>query len=101
MIKIERSTAVNPTIVRNGKRQPVTLNMTVTAEELASLTADSGIITYSVDEMEVKTIDFQPVKQPTTGPIIDTTPVADTISAAPVAKPIIQPARKTARATQA
>ena len=101
MIKIERSTAVNATIVRNGKRQPVTLNMAITAEELASLTADSGNILYSVDEMEVKTIDFQPVKQPTTGPIIDTTPVADTISAAPVAKPIIQPARKTARATQA
>jgi hypothetical protein len=101
MIKIERSTAVNATIVRNGKRQPVTLNMAITAEELASLTADSGSILYSVDEMEVKTIDFQPVKQPTTGPIIDTTPVADTISAAPVAKPIIQPARKTARATQA
>ena len=101
MIKIERSTAVNATIVRNGKRQPVTLNMAITAEELASLTADSGNILYSVDEMEVKTIDFQPVKQPTTGPIIDATPVADTISAAPVAKPIIQPARKTARATQA
>jgi hypothetical protein len=101
MIKIERSTAVNATIMRNGKRQPVTLNMAITAEELASLTADSGNILYSVDEMEVKTIDFQPVKQPTTGPIIDTTPVADTISAAPVAKPIIQPARKTAKATQA
>jgi hypothetical protein len=101
MIKIERSTAVNATIVRNGKRQPVTLNMAITAEELASLTADSGNILYSVDEMEVKTIDFQPVKQPTTGPIIDTTPVADTISATPVAKPIIQPARKTAKATQA
>jgi hypothetical protein len=101
MIKIERSTAVNPTIVRNGKRQPVTLNMTVTAEELASLTADSGIITYSVDEMEVKTVDFQPAKQPAPAPVIDATPVADTISAAPVAKPIIQPARKTARATQA
>jgi hypothetical protein len=101
MIKIERSTAVNPTIIRNGNRQPVTLNMAITAEELTSLTADSGSILYSVDEMEVKTIDFQPVKQPTTGPIIDTTPVADTISAAPVAKPIIQPARKTARATQA
>jgi hypothetical protein len=101
MIKIERSTAVNATIVRNGKRQPVTLNMAITAEELASLTADSGNILYSVDEMEVKTIDFQPFKQPTTGPIIDTTPVADTVSAAPVAKPIIQPARKTAKATQA
>jgi len=101
MIKIERSTAVNPAIIRNGVRQPVTLNMIVTAEELASLTADGGTITYSVDELEVKTIDFQPVKQPTTGPIIDTTPVADTISAAPVAKPIIKPVRKTAKVAQA
>jgi hypothetical protein len=101
MIKIERSTAVNPTILRNGVRQPVTLNMTITAEELASLTAESGTVTYSVDELEVKVVDFQPVKQPTTGPVIDSTPVADTISAAPPAKPIIQPARKTARATQA
>jgi hypothetical protein len=101
MIKIERSTAVKPTIMRNGVRQPVTLNMTVTAEELASLTAESGTITYSVDELEVKVLDFQPVQQPTTGPIIDATPVAPTLSATPVAKPIVQPARKTASATQA
>jgi len=101
MIKIERSTATNATIVRNGARQPVTLNMTVTAEELESLTADSGSIVYSIDETEVKTIDFQPAKQLTTGPIIDTAPVADTLSAAPVAKPIIKPARKTTKETQA
>jgi hypothetical protein len=101
MIKIERSTAVNPTILRNGNRQPATLNMTITAEELASLTADSGSIIYSVDELEVKTIDFQPVQQPTTGPIIDATPVAPTLSASPVAKPVIQPARKTAKVAQA
>lgn len=101
MIKIERSTATNATILRNGVRQPVTLNMAVTADELASLEATGGTITYSVDELEVRVVDFQPVQQPTTGPIIDTAPVADTISAAPVAKPIIQPARKTAKATQA
>jgi hypothetical protein len=101
MIKIERSTAVKPTILRNGARQPVTLNMTVTAEELASLTAESGTIIYSVDELEVKVLDFQPVQQPTTGPVIDATPVAPTLSAAKVAKPIVQPARKTASATQA
>ena len=101
MIKIERITATKPTILRNDVRQPVTLNMTVTPEELASLTAESGTITYSVDELEVKVVDFQPVQQPTTGPIIDATPVAPTLSAAPVAKPIVQPARKTASATQA
>ena len=99
MIKIERSTAVNPTIIRNGVRQRVTLNMAVTADELASLTADSGSITYSVDELEVKTIDFRSVPAP--DPVVDTTPVAPTVSAAPAAKPVIQPARKTARTTQA
>jgi len=99
MIKIERSTAVNPTIVRNGVRQRVTLNMAVTADELASLTADSGSITYSVDELEVKTIDFRSVPAP--DPVVDTPPVAPTVSAAPAAKPVIQPARKTARTTQA
>jgi hypothetical protein len=101
MIKIERSTATNPTILRNGVRQPVTLNMTVTAQELASLTADGGTITYSVDELEVKVVDFQPAKPPATGPVVNATPVADTVSAAPVAKPVIQPARKTAKAPQA
>ena len=101
MIKIERSTAVNATIVRNDKRQPVTLNMTITAEELASLTADSGSILYSVDEMEVKTIDFQPAKQPTPAPVIDAVEEPAAAVAPPVAKPIIQPARKTAKATQA
>jgi hypothetical protein len=101
MIKIERSTAVNATIVRNDKRQPVTLNMTITAEELASLTADSGSILYSVDEMEVKTIDFQPAKQPAPAPVIDAVEEPAAAVATPVAKPIIQPARKTAKATQA
>jgi hypothetical protein len=74
MIKIERSTAINATLERNGVRQPVTLNMAVTAEELASITADGGSIMYSVDETEVNTVDFQP-----------TEPVP-----APVAKPVIK-----------
>jgi len=99
MIKIERSTAVKPTIIRNGVRQPVTLNMTVTAEELASLTAESGTIIYSVDELEVKTIDFRSVPAPE--PVVDTAPAAEPVVAAKVAKPIVQPARKTASATQA
>jgi hypothetical protein len=89
MIKIERSTAVKPTIMRNGVRQPVTLSMTVTAEELASLTAESGTITYSVDELEVKTVDFRSV------------PAPEPVAVAKVAKPVVQPARKTASATQA
>jgi hypothetical protein len=101
MIKIERSTAVNATIVRNDKRQPVTLNMIITEEELASLTADSGSILYSVDEMEVKTIDFQPIKQPAPAPVIDAVEESAPAVAPKTAKPIIQPARKTARATQA
>jgi hypothetical protein len=99
MIKIERSTAVNATIVRNDKRQPVTVNMIVTEDELSSLTADSGSILYSVDEMEVKTIDFQP--QPAAAPVIESIAVTDTVVTTTVAKPIIKPARKTAKATQA
>ncbi len=106
MIKIERSTAVNATIVRNNNRQPVTLNMIVTSEELASLTADSGSIMYSVDEMEVKTIDFQPTTLATTvEPIPEAVPVSvsfgETVSITTDAKPVIQPARKTTRATKA
>lgn len=101
MIKIERSTATNATIVRNGKRQPVTLNMTISEEELSSLTADSGSILYSVDETEVKTIDFQPIKQPATAPVIDAVEEPATEVAAPPAKQIIQPARKTAKTPQA
>jgi hypothetical protein len=99
MIKIERSTAVNPTIIRNGLRQRVTLNMVVSTEELASLTAESGRITYSVDELEVKTIDFRsaPAPEPTAVATEDPAPEPATQAA----KPIIQPARKTARATQA
>ena len=95
MIKIERSTAVNPTIIRNGLRQRVTLNMVVSAEELASLTAESGTITYSVDELEVKTVDFRSAPAPE--PVVDTVPAAEPVGVTKAAKPIIQPARKTAK----
>jgi hypothetical protein len=98
MIKIERSTAANPTIIRNGARQAVTLNMTITAEELASLTADSGSILYSVDELEVKTIDFQ--SAPVPDAVVDAAPVANPVPAAPTTKPIIKPVRKTAKVAQ-
>jgi hypothetical protein len=75
--------------------------MTISAEELASLTADSGSILYSVDEMEVKTVDFQPIKPPAPAPVVESVAVTDTVVTTTVAKPIIQPARKTAKATQA
>jgi hypothetical protein len=73
--------------------------MTVTAEELASLTADGGTVTYSVDELEVKTVEFQPTTAPDA--VVAAAPVADTISAAPTTKPIIKPVRKTAKVAQA
>jgi hypothetical protein len=101
MIKIERSTAVNATIVRNDVRQPVTLNMIITEDELASLTADSGSIIYSVDEREVKTVDFQPIKPIAPAPVINSVAESAPAVAPKTAKPIIQPARKTAKATQA
>jgi hypothetical protein len=99
MIKIERSTATNPTIVRNGVRQPVTLQMVVTAEELDSLQADSGEILYTVDEMEVKTVVFAPSNSTPTSTAI-TAPTTAPVVAAKTTKPIVQPARKTPRATQ-
>lgn len=99
MIKIERITATKPTIVRNGVRQPVTLNMTVTPDELASLVATDGEILYTVDELEVKTIDFRHTT--TTAPVVEPTTETPAMAAAPAAKPIVQPARKTARAAQA
>jgi hypothetical protein len=100
MIKIERSTATNPTIMRNGVRQPVTLNMVVTQAELDSMAADSGSIMYSVDELEVKTVDFQPSK-PAAAPVVEPTNTQEPVPAAKVTKPIVQPARKTAATTKA
>ena len=96
MIKIERSTAVKPTVLRNGVRQPVTLNMVVTAEELNSIEAISGSITYSIDELEVKVVEFQPAKQP----VIESIPEAPLVAAIPIVKPIVQPARKTVKPTE-
>jgi hypothetical protein len=66
MIKIERITAKNPTLLRNGVRQPVTQNMTVTSAEIASIEATDGNIIYSVDELDIETITFpaKPVDTP-------------------------------------
>lgn len=99
MIKIERINAVKPTLERNGVRQPVTQNMTVTQAELASLTAESGSILYSVDELEVKEVVFAPSQQSTAPESTESTePVAEPVPAPKTAKPIVQPARKTPRA---
>jgi hypothetical protein len=72
MIKIEKINATQPTVVRGGLRQVLLVNSHVTAEELASIEAETGTILYSVDELEVKELTFQPkpvvtaavVKQP-------------------------------------
>lgn len=99
MIKIERITATKPTIVRNGVRQPVTLQMTVTQAELDSLEAENGEIVYTVDELEVKTVDFRRIS--TTAPVTAPATEASAVAAAAPSKRIVQPARKTAKATQA
>lgn len=65
MIKIERINADKPTLLRNGVRQPITLGMTVTWAELESIEAESGSVTYSIDELEVKELVFQPKPAPT------------------------------------
>jgi len=97
MIKIERISAIKPTIERNGVRQPVTQNMVVTQAELDSMEAESGSIMYSVDELEVKTVDFQPSKA-TTPPATEPATPTEPVPAAKATKPIVQPVRKTPRA---
>jgi hypothetical protein len=88
MIKIERINADKPTVLRNGVRQPVTLGMTVTAAELESIEAETGAITYSVDESEVKELVFQPK------PAV----VAPKPAVIKTAKPRVEPASKVAQA---
>ena len=84
MIKIEEIKAVKATIVRDGVRQPLLLHSHISDAELATVEAESGTITYSVDEREVKTITFQAKPAPV----------------APAAKPakpaIVKPAAKAA-----
>jgi hypothetical protein len=94
MIKIERITATKPTLLRNEVRQPVTLNMIVTADELASITANGGSIIYTVDELEVKTLDFQPAE-----PIPAPTPKAVTRPTIKqpqpkIVQPVVEPTSK-------
>lgn len=99
MIKIERISAVKPTIQRNGVRQPVTQNMIVTQAELDSMLAESGSILYSVDELEVKEVVFAPSQSaPAPEPEQPAEPEAAAVPATKTAKPIVQPVRKTPRA---
>lgn len=73
MIKIEKISATKATVIRDGVRQPLILHSHITAEELASVEAETGSIVYSVDEAEVKELTFQAkpvaaaptIKQPT------------------------------------
>lgn len=83
MIKIEKIQAVKPTIVRNGTRQPLLLHSLINKDELATIEAVEGTITYSVDELELKEMVFEAPK------------AAPAPAPAPVAKPVIkQPAPK-------
>jgi hypothetical protein len=58
MIKIEKIVAVNATVIRNGIKQALLTGSKLTPEELASVTAVEGTITYSVNEQEIKTLAF-------------------------------------------
>lgn len=54
MIKIEQlKNGAKATIVRNDVTQPVYIGMTLTEDELASLTIALGTVVYTVDEAEV------------------------------------------------
>lgn len=64
MIKIEEIKAVKATIVRDGVRQPLLLHSHISDAELVTVEAESGTVTYSVDEREVKTVSFQPKPAP-------------------------------------
>jgi hypothetical protein len=97
MIKIERITADKPTLLRNDVRQPVTLGMTVTDAELATIEATDGAIVYSVDELEVKELVFHakpapvpPAAKPAKPTIVK--PVSKAV------KPSVEPASKVTQA---
>ena len=97
MIKIERIAAEKPTLLRNSVRQPVSLNMVVTEAELATIEAETGSITYSVDELEVKELVFQPKPAPV-APAAKPTKPAIVKPASKASKPPVEPASKVAQA---
>lgn len=90
MIKIERINADKPTLLRNGVRQLITASMTVTWAELESIEAESGSITYSIDENEVKELVFQAKPAPIP-PAPKPVKPAIVKPAAKVAEPVVEP----------
>lgn len=85
MIKIERiDSAVCPTYVRNGLRQPLFASQIVSEEEFISIELTEGSILYSVNESEVNTL------QPNTSNVVSTNPnVVSTNSIVVSTNPIV------------
>ena len=95
MIKIERiDSAVRPTYVRNGLRQPLFASQIVSEEEFISIELTEGSILYSVNESEVNTL------QPNTSAVVSTNPTVVSTNPTEVStkptevstKPVIVPA---------
>lgn len=75
MIKIERiDSAIRPTYVRNGLRQPLFASQIVSEEEFISIELTEGSILYSVNESEVNTL------QPNTSDVVSTNPTVVSIN---------------------
>jgi hypothetical protein len=97
MIKIEEIKAVKATVVRDGVRQPLILHSHISDAELVTVEAESGTITYSVDEREVKTVTFQAKPAPVAPAAKPAKPVI--VKPAPkAAEPVVEPASPEAAA---
>lgn len=90
MIKIEKISATKATIIRGGLRQPLILHSHISAEELATIEAETGTIVYSVDEAEIKELVFQAKPAPVP-PAPKQPRSAATKPAAKIAEPEPQP----------
>ena len=97
MIKIEKISATKATIVRGGVRQPLILNSHISAEELATVEAETGIIIYSVDETEVKELIFQ-AKSAAPAPVTKPAIIPPPPRIRKVAEPSVEPASTKAAA---
>jgi hypothetical protein len=89
MIKIEEIKAVKATLVRDGVRQPLILHSRISEAELATVEAESGTVTYSIDELEVKTVSFQP-KPATVAPAAKPAKPAIVKPVAKAAEPVVE-----------
>lgn len=97
MIKIEEIKAVKATVVRDGLRQPLILHSHISDAELATVEAEQGTVMYSVDEREVKTIEFQAPAAPV-APVVKPTKPAIVKPAPKAAEPVVEPASPEAAA---